>query len=114
MATTGARASKRAYWTQMLQQWKVSGLSQNKFAASVGINGSSLSNWNRVLHKADAKIKPIESLPAFLPLQVQKLESQATSPLLLSLKNNIHLTIPSNVDKAALKTFLEVLGVLPC
>jgi len=114
MPTTGARASKRAYWTKLLQQWKASGLSQNKFAASVGINGSSLSNWNRILHKAGAKIKPIESSPAFLPLQVQKPESQAVSPLVLSLRNNIHLTIPSNVDKAALKTLLEVLGVLPC
>ena len=44
-------ADPRALWAKRVERWKDSGLTVKEFAAEIGVNANTLSNWNWKLSK---------------------------------------------------------------
>ena len=103
--------SEKINWVEMNEQWKSSGLSQEKFCESRGISYSTF-----VYHRGKLLEKSRKGDQGrFSPVRVMAPPViDGAASLVLRLPTGICLDIPSSGDLAQVKQVLSLLGVAGC
>lgn len=97
-------SSQNLDWVSLIEQWKSSALSQNKFCESLGISRQLFSAHYNRLNKNEkplAKFIPVKLTQEILP------SPSAASNFVLLWPNGIKLSIPVNADKDTLKIIIS-------
>ena len=103
-------AAKQQYWSQHVESWQSSGLSQNAFCQEHDLKPNTFHYWKQkltALHKAHPP-KPSSSLSAFVPLSINS-SPLTTNGLSLRLPNGYELT---GIEAEHLPTLARLLEVL--
>jgi hypothetical protein len=84
------------FWTQHLDAWHASGLSQNAYCRKYNLRPSQLSYWKRKLAGTRVDHKPVtcEQSPAFVPLSIS--HQAATG-------NGLRLPLPNGCELAGIE-----------
>ena len=89
-------SERENFWTQHLNTWRASGLSQNAYCRKYNLKPNQLSYWKRKLAGISVDHKPVtcEPSPAFVPLQV--------SPRAVT-GNGLRLLLPNGCELAGIE-----------
>jgi len=109
------KQDKKAYWGEIIAAWKASGKTKAAFCKERGLTANYLSTWHQRLLREEETNTAI-----FVPVTLRKSKpiakdkSLSSEPLVMELNHDIRVTITTQTDKAALRLFLEVIGVVSC
>ena len=120
--TWEAAAKREAFWREVVQRWKGSGLAQRPFCEQEDLSSSALSWWIRELRRRDEgrpRSPRIRSAPAsavsptFVPVRVRISSSSSTEPLEIVVGRYV-IRVRPGFDREALRSLLAMLEERPC
>jgi len=115
---------RRAYWRDLIEQWEVSGATQEAFCEALGVAVASLRWWKWKLG-VEGALKPgshgrkhpeaAAMGPAFVPVRVVGRRELAVAPdsggaFELALPGGVRLRVPRDFEAESLARLLSVLG----
>jgi len=103
--------TRRAEWAERVERWRRSGLTANRFAASIGVNPGTLSHWAWRLGREQQSRGGLGALLAAARPEFVEVVSASISDsrFELQLGNGRRLQIPASFEAAALERLLGVL-----
>lgn len=112
LSTKGmSESEKQVYWSDKLKAFKLSGLSQKKFAETHGISVDTLGEWKKRLELPEKK--PVSKN---IPIQKTQKDAPVTkvsiAPLELRHRSGFSIVVDESVDEAFLKKVLKSLSDL--
>lgn len=103
------RESRVRYWTQHIEAWKSSGLSQRAYCEREGIAVSTLQWWCRRLRENGHG-----DMPRFMPVAIQAIPDVLDQPIEVVLLSGRRLRLAAPRDETELARLVRLLEVLPC
>jgi len=103
------RESRVRYWTQHIEVWKSSGLSQRAYCEREGIAVSTLQWWCRRLRGSGHS-----DAPRFVPVAVEPISNVRDEPIEVVLLSGRRLRLSAPRDETELARLVRLLEVLPC
>lgn len=103
------RESRVRYWTQHIEGWKSSGLSQRRYCEREGIAVSTLQWWCRRLRENGQA-----ETPRFVPVAVRAIPDVHDEPIEVVLLSGRRLRLAAPRDETELARLVRLLEVLPC
>ena len=103
------RGARVRVWTQHIEGWKSSGLSQRRYCEREGIAVSTLQWWCRRLRE-DGHV----DTPRFVPVAVQAIPDARDEPIEVVLLSGRRLRLAAPRDETELARLVRLLEVLPC
>ena len=100
------REVNRQRWSERIQHWKRSGLTQNAFCKQYQIGLASFQRWRGIFSKEG---KPKETPATFLPINI--VQSASAPSLALCLGGDLRIEIPVGFDPVMLKQVVHALRV---
>lgn len=97
--------SKRTYWQQQIDNWKVSGQTQVSFCADKNLNKNTFAYWRKRLTEIPEQS---ETSIGFLPVQIQQPESR-DSFIELIIRDDFKIRISDDFSEAVLKRLIRFL-----
>lgn len=104
------RESRVRYWTQHIEGWKSSGLSQRGYCEREGIALSTLQWWCRRLRGNGQQAET----PRFVPVTVPAISDVRDEPIEVVLLSGRRLRLAAPRDETELARLVRLLEVLPC
>ena len=106
---------KREEALLIIELWRTSGLSQNKFCLQEGIARSTFQHWPRRYDKSSAykgktKSSPDKSKESFITIKVDSPVIESTYDLEMIYKNDVRIKCPSDI---ALKDLQQLISLQP-
>ena len=98
--------SKRAYWQQQMDDWQASGKTQVSFCAERSLNKNTFAYWRKRLTKSTQQADI--STTGFLPVHIQKPESQSSSVELI-IKEEYKIKLKDDFSESTLKRLIRFL-----
>jgi hypothetical protein len=103
------RESRVRFWSEHIEDWKSSGLSQRAYCAREGIAVSTLQWWcRRVRENGRAET------PRFVPVAVRAIADVRDEPIEVVLLSGRRLRLAAPRDETELARLVRLLEVLPC
>lgn len=103
------RESRVRYWSQHIEAWKASGLSQRAYCKREGIAVSTLQWWCRRL-RGNGRAETLQ----FVPVAVPANPDVRDEPIEIVLLSGRRLRLSAPRDETELARLVRLLEVLPC
>ena len=102
----------RAYWSDIIAQWKESNEKQQKFCDRLGIKLGTFSYWRHIFSKDINSAKPKGKRKKeinFIPINMGSLKKESDKIVIKS-KNGTKIVISGNPNTELLKAIVNLLG----